>query len=344
LGNLLIESHSVQSNCYGQNTFELNLYRYTHFSYIHKTGVEHRKPKRCFVNKLLWRSMVGGAIAVVSFSLTAPATKVAIAQFSPLAVTGIRGLVAGLFCLCFLLIRRSPIPARSTLAILFAVAAIGSAGFSTFLALGLQTVPATHASVFLAMLPLATAILSQAMLAENTPRLFWFGAVLGTTISVAFMLHRANGQVAIGDIYLLISILSAAWGYVRLAKTTRQLGGATTMSWVVVLGSPIYATLLWFGRPEAGLEITPASIVALLYLGTVSQSLGMFLWCWSLSTGYAALVSQTQVVQPFLSMFAAALLLGETVEPELIWVTTAVMACVGISTYAKLRRPAVAMR
>lgn len=290
------------------------------------------------MDRLLWRSMLGGAIAVVSFSLTAPATKVALSQFSPLAVTGIRGLVAGLFCLVFLVARRAPIPAPKTLRTLFTVAAIGSAGFSTFLAMGLQTVPATHASVLLAMLPLATAILSQVLLAENTPRLFWVGAILGTAISVAFMVQRAHGHVAVGDIYMLVAILCAAWGYVQLAKTTRLLGGATSMSWVVVLGSPIYAVLLWLGRPEAGLEITSASLVSLLYLGTVSQSLGMFLWCWSLSTGYAALVSQTQVVQPFLSMFAAALLLGETVQPELVWVTTAVMGCVGISTYAKLRR------
>jgi drug/metabolite transporter (DMT)-like permease len=290
------------------------------------------------MNKLLWRSFFGGVIAVVSFSLTAPATKVAVAQFSPLAVTGIRGLIAGLFCLVFLVAKRSAFPTPRTMALLFSVAAIGSAGFSTFLALGLQTVPATHASVFLAMLPLATAILSQILLAEKTPRLFWVGALLGTSISVVFMLHRAHGNVAVGDVYLLIAILAAAWGYVILAKTTRQLGGATTMSWVVVLGSPIYGTLLWIGQPPAGLEVTRSSLIALLYLGTVSQSLGMFLWCWSLSTGYAALVSQTQVLQPFLSMFAAAVLLGETVEPELVWVTTAVMACVGLSTYATLRK------
>lgn len=288
-------------------------------------------------NNLMWRSLLGGAISVVAFSLTAPATKVAVADFSPMAVTGIRGLIAGLFCLGYLLLKRGPIPSMKNMLSLFIVAAIGAAGFSVFLALGLQTVPATHATVFLAMLPLVTAILSQLVLRESTPRLFWVGAVVGATISVAFMAQRSQGSVSAGDTFLLLAVLCAAWGYVRVAKFTRVLGGATTMSWVVILGSPIFATLLYLGNPDFSGPIAPQSIVALLYLGTVSQSLGMFLWCWSLSTGYASVVSQTQVIQPFLSLYAASALLGEKLESDIVWVTVLVMGCVVFSTWAKIR-------
>lgn len=285
----------------------------------------------------MWRSIAGGAISVVAFSLTAPATKVAVSDFSPMAVTGMRGLIAGVLCLGFLLWNRGPIPSVRTMGHLFVVALVGSAGFSGFLALGLQTVPATHATVFLAMLPLATAILSQLTMRENTPRLFWVGAVAGAAISVAFMARRSHGHVSAGDTFLLISILAAAWGYVRVAKFTRQLGGAVTMSWTMILGSPIFATLLYFGQPDWSAPVAPSSIAALLYLGTISQSLGMFLWCWSLSTGYASVVSQTQTLQPFLSLFAAATLLGEPLEPDIFMVTALVMACVVFSTWAKVR-------
>jgi len=291
------------------------------------------------MNNLMWRSLAGGIISVVAFSLTAPATKLAVASFTPFAVTGMRGLIAGIFCLAYLAWKRGPVPDSKTLGSLFLVGAVGAVGFSVLLALGLQTVPATHASVFLAMLPLLTAMMSQWMLRESTSPLFWLGAVSGAAISMGFMIARSHGHLAIGDVYLFAAVLSAAWGYVRVAKYTRVMGGARTMSWLVVSCSPIFLTLLIYGRPDWSRPISMESVVALLYLGPVSQSLGMFLWCWSLSTGYAALVSQTQMIQPFLSLFAAAILLGEKLEPEIAWVVTAVMACVAISTWAKVRRP-----
>lgn len=191
------------------------------------------------------------------------------------------------------------------------------------------------------MLPLLTAMMSQWMLRESTSPLFWFGAVGGAVISMGFMIARSHGHLAIGDVYLFTAVLTAAWGYVRVAKYTRVMGGARTMSWLVVSCSPIFLALLIYGRPDWSQPVSTESVVALLYLGTISQSLGMFLWCWSLSTGYAALVSQTQMIQPFLSLFAAALLLGEKLEPEIAWVVTAVMACVAISTWAKVRRPKI---
>jgi len=288
---------------------------------------------------LLVRSLLGGIISVAAFSLTAPATKIAVASFSPLAVTGLRGLIAGVFCAAYLLIKQGPRPSRSMFLELLAIAAIGSCGFSVFLALGLQTVPAVHASVFLAMLPLTTAIFSQFVLPEPVSRLFWVGAGMGALISVGFMLHRSHGAIDVGDLFLLLSVLSAAWGYVRAAKLTRQLGGAAAMSWIIIAGSPLYLTLLLVGRPDFSQPVPLSSIMALGYLGMVSQSLGMFLWCWSLSTGFSALVSQTQMIQPFLSIFASAILLGEVVTPDLLWITLAVIGCVALSTYARLRRP-----
>jgi len=289
-------------------------------------------------NRVLTRSLIGGFVSVAAFSLTAPATKVAVSSFSPLAVTGMRGLIAGIFCLGYLLMRRGPIPPSRTLFSLFTVALIGSCGFSGFLALGLQTVPAAHASVFLAMLPLMTAIFSKLYFVEKTSGLFWFSAVLGGLISAVFLASRSHGSLAVGDAYLLLAVLSAAWGYVVAAKHTKVLGGASTMSWIVVTGSPLYALLLVLGEPDFSRVVSADSIVALLYLGMISQSLGMFLWCWSLSTGHATLVSQTQIIQPLLSLVAAAFLLGESVGPDLIWITLALIGCVALATYAQVRQ------
>ncbi|MGB5833115.1 MAG: EamA family transporter, partial [Thiohalocapsa sp.] len=70
-----------------------------------------------------------------------------------------------------------------------------------------------------------------------------------------------------------------------------------------------------------------------LYLALVSQLFGFFLWNAGLAIGGVARVSQAQLVQPFVTIGASALLLGELIEPG-----TLAVACVVIGLVAVGRR------
>jgi drug/metabolite transporter (DMT)-like permease len=51
------------------------------------------------------------------------------------------------------------------------------------------------------------------------------------------------------------------------------------------------------------------------YVSVFSMFLGFFAWYRGLALGGIAVVGQTQLLQPFLTLFASALLLGERLEP-----------------------------
>ena len=64
-------------------------------------------------------------------------------------------------------------------------------------------------------------------------------------------------------------------------------------------------------------NVLPSAWLGLLYVGTFSMWAGFFAWYRGLALGGALKVSQTQLLQPFLSILAAVPLLGEPLE----WVT-----------------------
>jgi drug/metabolite transporter (DMT)-like permease len=61
-----------------------------------------------------------------------------------------------------------------------------------------------------------------------------------------------------------------------------------------------------------------AACVAVLYLALVSQLGGFFLWNRALAVGGIARTSQTQLLQPFFTIGAAALFAGEAVSGDLV--------------------------
>lgn len=68
--------------------------------------------------------------------------------------------------------------------------------------------------------------------------------------------------------------------------------------------------LLWQGLPGAG--VGARAWFAFGYVTVMSTVVGFFLWYRALALGGVARVGQVQLLQPFLSLLGAALLLGET--------------------------------
>jgi len=67
-----------------------------------------------------------------------------------------------------------------------------------------------------------------------------------------------------------------------------------------------------------------------LYLSLVSQLFGFFLWNTGLAIGGIARVSQTQLCQPFVTIAASALLLGEAIEPGTLFFAFLVISLVAV--------------
>src|SRR3954451_25195314 len=101
----------------------------------------------------LWYGLLG----VLSFSLTLPATRVAVAYLDPTVVGLGRALVAAGLAALLLRATRQRLPTRAELRSLAIVASGVILGFPFLSAWALHQVPAAHGAIVIGLLPLATA-------------------------------------------------------------------------------------------------------------------------------------------------------------------------------------------
>jgi drug/metabolite transporter (DMT)-like permease len=70
------------------------------------------------------------------------------------------------------------------------------------------------------------------------------------------------------------------------------------------------------------------AILAFLYVSIFSMFLGFFAWYRGLALGGIARIGQLQLIQPFLTILASVVLLGEHLSIETIGFAAAVITCV----------------
>ncbi|MDR2853074.1 MAG: DMT family transporter [Burkholderiaceae bacterium] len=284
----------------------------------------------------LWLGLLG----VFCFALTLPATRLATGSesapaLSPWFVTFGRAALAGGLSVIFLLATRSPLPRRAQLKPL-TLALLGNAlGYPLFLSYALRSVNASHAAVITALLPLATAAVAAWVLHQRARLGFWLCAVLGSALVGVFSLLRAYTQstghgghfsFAWADLLLIGAVMAGAMGYVYGAQVTPALGAERVICWVCVLALPLTlpgTLLLWPAQP-----VPAPAWGGFIYTGVVSMWAGFFAWYRGMAIGGALRVSQTQLLQPFISIVAAALLLGESLEPLTLIFAAAVVSTV----------------
>ncbi len=277
-----------------------------------------------------------GVLGVAMFAITLPMTRLATGtsadpQLSPWFVTLGRAALAGGLSVLFLLATRSPLPRRRHLLPL-SMAVLGNViGYPLLLAFALRVVTAGHAAVVTALLPLATAAIAAWVMHQRASWGFWLCAAAGSVLVVLFSLLRAAQHGAgfgfeWADLLLVGAVIAASLGYVYGAKVTPELGAERVICWVCVLALPAtLPSLLWLWPSE---PIAPTAWAGFVYVGVFSMWIGFFAWYRGLALGGALRVSQTQLLQPFLSILAAVPLLGERIDGVTLGFAAAVVATV----------------
>lgn len=278
-----------------------------------------------------------GMVAVSIFSLTLPATRVAVADLDPVFVGLGRGLVAALFALGYLFVSRAPLPVRREWRQLAFVAAGVVVGFPLFSALAMCDLPATHGGVMLAVLPLATAMAGAAYARERPSATFWLLSVAGALAVTVFALREGGGQLQSADLLLVAAVVCAATGYAVGARLTARLGGVAVISWALVLTAPFVVIPVALAWPDTAAPSREAWI-GFAYVSLASQFLGFIPWYRGLALGGIARVSQLQLAQPFLTIFASAWLLGEGLDLVTIGFAVLVVIFVAFSQRAFVQR------
>ncbi len=271
---------------------------------------------------------ISGLMGVIIFSGSLPATRVAVAAFDPLFLTGMRATIAGVLAVVLIGLFQVARPRPGDLVPLAVVSLGVVIGFPLLTALALQHIGAAHSIVFIGVLPLATAIFGVLRAGERPRPLFWLFSGLGSALVAAFSLARGGGASPVGDGLMIAAILVCGLGYAEGAKLARRLGGWQVISWALALSLPVMGALAAWTWPHSFTAVPPPAWISLGYVSLFSMLIGFVFWYRGLALGGIGAVGQLQLLQPFFGLMLAASLLGESVSLAMVAVTVAVVACV----------------
>jgi drug/metabolite transporter (DMT)-like permease len=269
-----------------------------------------------------------GLVGVIIFSGSLPATRVAVGDFSPLFLTSARAVIAALLGAALLVGLRQVRPARGDLGSLAVVALGVVAGFPLLTAFALRHITSAHSIVFIGLLPLATAIFGVLRGGERPKPVFWLFSGLGGATVAGFALFNSGAGSLAGDLLMVAAILLCGLGYAEGATLSRRLGGWQVISWALLLALPTMAALALITMPESWSGIGGPAWLGLAYVSIFSMLVGFVFWYRGLALGGIAGVGQLQLLQPFLGLGLASLLLDETVAWTMIAATGVVVLCV----------------
>ncbi|WSR59937.1 DMT family transporter [Micromonospora ureilytica] len=137
-----------------------------------------------------------------------------------------------------------------------------------------------------------------------------------------------HGAPSLADLFLLAAVVLCGLGYAEGGVLARELGGARTICWALLLSLPAtvpIAAVAAVARPPQADAVVWS---AFGYLTVISMFLGFFAWYAGLARGGIAKVGQIQLAQPVLTLIWSALLLGETVTQASVVSAVVVLACV----------------
>jgi drug/metabolite transporter (DMT)-like permease len=281
-----------------------------------------------------------GLLGVLGFSFSLPATRLAVEDLDPWFVTFARAVGAGALAALYLLAVRAPLPSRAQWRRLALVAGGAVIGFPLLTGLALVTSESQHGAVFVALLPAATALAAVALANERPGALFWTAALTGLLIVVTFTVANSGGAITGADVFLFAAIAVCAVAYAEGGALSRDLGGARTISWALIVSLPVTLPIAAVSAATASLHAEPAAWLGLAYVTVISMFLGFFAWYAGLARGGVAKVGQVQLLQPLLTFVWAGLLLGEHVGVGTVLAATGVLASVVVTQRARVTHDA----
>ncbi|MGW4213057.1 DMT family transporter [Lentzea sp. NPDC004789] len=277
-----------------------------------------------------------GALGVLGFSFSLPATRLAVAGLDPWFVAFGRALVAAVLAIAYLASSRAPFPSVPQLRRLVVVAAGIVIGFPLFTSLALTTQTSAHGAVVIAVLPMSTAIWAVVRASERPPTAFWLSSGAGLLAVLAFVATGGglSGSLSLADAYLLIAVVLCGLGYAEGGALSRELGGARTICWALVVALPVTIPVSLYTADFS--RATPVVWLSFAYVTLISMFLAFFAWYAGLAAGGVAKIGQIQLAQPVLTLLWSALVLGEPVGWPALATAAVVVVCVVLTQRSRV--------
>ena len=258
------------------------------------------------------KGMLIGFVGILIFSLTLPVTKIAILSFNPYFIAFGRATLAGAVALAYLAFKHEPMLAKEDFG-KFVVIALGVVfGFPILTTVAMTQGSSSHGAVILGMMPLATTVIGVIRFGERPSLGFWLVSLLGAALVVIYALLKSSGSFTLVDGLLVLGGICACVGYVEGGELSRKMNPRAVISWALVISLPINIVLSYFTFESAYVDAGTFPWIIFIYLSLFPMFLGFFFWYEGLAIGGIARVSQVQLMQPFCTLVAASILLGDS--------------------------------
>lgn len=277
-----------------------------------------------------------GLIGVVIFSMTLPATKIAVPEFGAIPLSFYRATLAGIAALIYVFSQKVLKPHKSDLPALFVISLLISFVFPIAIAIAMQDLPSSHGGIVLGISPLLTALFATLRFGERPSRGFWATAIIGSALVLIFSIKESSGFLQKSDLALLLAAISASYGYAEAGYISQKMGGKAVISWVAIIAlipSLPIAIYLGFNPETVSTSLLDASWqawMALLFVSIFSAYIGNIFWYTGLSMGGISHVGQVQLLQPFCTLALSSLLVFEPLTISNILFASAVLIVVAI--------------
>ena len=271
-----------------------------------------------------------GFLAIAAFSVTLPATRLAVTYLDPTVVGLGRSLFVAPPALLLLLWLKVPLPTRRQLLSLLVVMLGVVIGFPWLISVAMQNVGGARGGIVVSVLPLFTAIAGALFMRQRPSTGFWLMALLGSVLVLVYIFFSQQGPFQLAELILLGASLVCAIGYAEGGRLAREMGAIAVISWAVVLSIPFSLLPVAEAWTNNALNAPWQAWAGFLYVSLISQWIAFMFWYRGLALGGVVRVSQVQLLQPFLTILVAALLLGESITLLMMLFASAVVITVAV--------------
>ena len=284
------------------------------------------------------KGMLIGLMGIIVLSLTLPISKIAVVTFNPYFLTFGRAFLAGMVALAYLLYIQAPIPSKSTFLKIIVISLGVVIGFPLFTTLAMRDGSSSHGAVILGVMPLVTAVIGAIRFRERPSAGFWLISILGTGLVIIYALLKSTGSLTYVDGLLILGGVCACLGYVEGGELSRKINARIVISWALIISLPISIGLTYFTFDTIYWQSDAIAWTSFIYLSLCPMFLGFFLWYEGLAIGGIARVSQVQLIQPFCTLLASNIILGEALTTMNIIFALLVISTVVLSKKMLIRR------
>lgn len=272
-------------------------------------------------------ALYAAILALLLWSGTAVANKIAVGHMSGLTVGVLRSILAGIFAMPVVFLLRLPFPQSAPDRILLTVSGVTSfVIWPILLSAGIERTTAGHAALIMAMIPVF-AVFFAAIVRRRLPRAgWWLGTAIALAATIAVIVGRgisleasADGSSIVGDLIIFAGVVVCAIGYVAGGKLAPKIGTVATTFWglsmALVFLIPVFGWI--FGR-TAWADVPTEGWLAVAWLTLLSSLAGYALWFYALGRGGIGRIGSLQLLMPVTALAVAVIVLGENLTMSLI--------------------------